>query len=418
MSMRNVPQALLLVLALLVLAPTVLLTGCSGEDAPAEIGAENPKNAGPAPQPADLKKALKDAIDRGIKFIRTHQDPKTGAVRFLADNEKTAHPGLTGMALLCYLRSHRGYTSDDGPFVGRALEWLVSMQKPDGSIYLHDSAQYCTSVALTAIAESGEKRFKGAQQRALDYLVAIQASENTGYRKGDRFYGGVGYGGDERPDLSNTQFGVEAARAAGLPKDHPFFKRAATFAGRTQNYGEGNDQTWKLPSGEVVRPGNDGGAMYLPGESKAGIEVLSDGRKVFRSYGSMSYALLKSYIFCDLKRADPKVQAVARWCQENFALDRHPGFLSGEAGDEPWQGLYYYYFSMARALSVFGEDSWTTEAGVLHDWRSELGAELLSRQGENGSFVNEKSPRWNENAPILCTLYGVLALEECLKALD
>ncbi len=393
------------------------LVACGGEKAQ-DVSADVPAAAEPAAQPKDIRKAIEKAVDRGIKFIRTHQDGKTGAVRFIAEAEKTAHPGLTGMALLCYLRSHRGYTSEDGPFVGRALEWLISLQKPDGSIYLHDSAQYCTSVALTAISESGEDRFRAAKQRALDYLVAIQASEDTGYRKGDRFYGGVGYGGDERPDLSNTQFGVEAARSAGLPADHPFFKRAAIFANRTQNHGETNDQKWKLPSGEMAHPGNDGGAMYLPGESKAGIEVLPDGRKVFRSYGSMSYALLKSYIFCDIKRADPRVKAVARWCQENFSLERHPGFIAGEAGDEPWQGLFYYYFSMARALSVYGQGTWTTKAGVKHDWSRELASELISRQIESGAFLNTRSPRWNENAPILCTLYGVLALEECLKALD
>ena len=406
-------RSLLAVCALFLLA----LGACRGEETQ-EIAVEPLTKAAQVPQPKDVKKAIKSAVDRGIKFIRTHQDGKSGAVRFIAGNEKTAHPGLTGMALLCYLRSHRGYTMADGPFVGRALEWLVSLQKEDGSIYLHDSAQYCTSVALTAIAESGEKRFEGARQRALDYLVAIQASEDTGYSKGDRFYGGVGYGGDERPDLSNTQFGVEAARAAGLPSDHAFFQRAAIFASRTQNHGETNDQEWKSPSGVVVRPGNDGGAMYLPGESKAGIEVLPDGRRVFRSYGSMSYALLKSFIFCDLKRADPRVKAVARWVQENFTLERHPGFMVGDAGDEPWQGLYYYYFSMARALSVYGQDTWTTKAGIKHDWRRELASELISQQIDSGAFLNTRSPRWNENAPILCTLYGVLALEECLKALD
>src|SRR5258706_4295718 len=40
---------------------------------------------------------------------------------------------------------------------------------------------------------------------------------------------------------------------------------------------------------------------------------LPDGRKVARSYGSMSYALLKSFILADLPKDDPRMKACWEW---------------------------------------------------------------------------------------------------------
>jgi hypothetical protein len=63
-----------------------------------------------------------------------------------------------------------------------------------------------------------------------------------------------------------------------------------------------------------VGVGNDGGGFYSPGstagEAKAGFVTLPDGKKIRRSYGSMSYALLKSYAFCKIDRRDPRVRAL------------------------------------------------------------------------------------------------------------
>ena len=206
-------------------------------------------------------------------------------------------------------------------------------------------------------------------------------------------------------------------REAGLPPDHPFYVAAVKFLERCQNWSETNDQVWKDEEGNEVRPGNDGGAIYLPGESKAGIEVLPDGTRVFRSYGSMSYALLKSYIFCNLDRNDPRVKAVARWCASHFELDRHPGFVLGKNGNEPWSGLYYYYYSMARALGAFGQRSLEADDGTKHEWPVELAEKLISLQAPDGSWVNERNGRWQEGSTVLCTAYAVLALEECWKEL-
>jgi Squalene-hopene cyclase C-terminal domain/Prenyltransferase and squalene oxidase repeat len=371
-------------------------------------------------KPQMLMKRIKAAEDRAVRFLRSHQDSETGAVGVMKPvTEETRHPGVTAMAVLGYLGSHRKYSSDDGPMVRNALEWIASLQKDDGAIYERDSVNYVTSLAVLALEASGEERFQGHIERARDFLVRLQSDEDQGYRKEDKFYGGVGYGGDERPDLSNTQFALEAVSAAGLPKDHPFFKAALTYLERCQNLSEVNDQVWKDKDGKEVRPGNDGGAIYLPGESKAGVAEMPDGSRVFMSYGSMSYALLKSYLFCGLDRRDRRVKAVADWTRKNFVLDRHPGFRAGSQGNEQYQGLFYYYMSLARCMGVMRESSFTDEAGVKRVWAAELAEKLLSMQDpDDGSFVNARNERWQEGFKVIATGYALLALQECRRDLE
>ena len=71
----------------------------------------------------------------------------------------------------------------------------------------------------------------------------------------DKYYGGIGYGGDERPDLANLQFAIEALKASGVSMDNPVWAKAIRFVERTQNRSESNDQSWVK---------DDGGFIYSP----------------------------------------------------------------------------------------------------------------------------------------------------------
>ena len=190
-------------------------------------------------------------------------------------------------------------------------------------------------------------------KRAQGFLVNLQADEGEGYSADHPFYGGIGYGGDERPDLSNLQMALEALVASGLEEDHVAFDRAVRFLERCQNRSESNDFELRSAEGKIVS-GNDGGAGYYPGDSKAGFEVLADGTKIPRSYGSMTYALLKGLVFSGLETTDERVQACWKWLSEHYTLDVNPGFEHSSDPTAAYQGLFYYFHSMARALSVFG----------------------------------------------------------------
>ena len=77
--------------------------------------------------------------------------------------------------------------------------------------------------------------------------------------------------------------------------------------------------------------------------------------------------------------------------------------------------MYYYYFTLAKALHVYGEPVITTPDGVRHDWRVELIDRLKELQHPGGEWVGQK--RWMEDNPILTTSYGVMALQQAADSL-
>ncbi len=78
----------------------------------------------------------------------------------------------------------------------------------------------------------------------------------------------------------------------------------------------------------------------------------------------MTYAGLKSMIYAGLTSKDPRVKAAFEWIQRHYTVETNPGL--GQ------QGLYYYYHTFAKALSVLKLDTLEDSSGKQHDWRSEL----------------------------------------------
>ncbi|MSR60962.1 MAG: hypothetical protein EXS08_00750 [Planctomycetes bacterium] len=317
--------------------------------------------------------------------------------------------GITAMVAGALLASPAPRSAEVEQASAQALDYLVALQKPDGSIHEGQMANYVTSAAVLALSRSGRAADREHITRAAQFLRALQADEGEGYAQGDRYYGGVGYGGDERPDLSNLQMALEALHTAGTTADDPAFQKALVFLQRCQNRSESNDLA-VVSDGKTYASGNDGGASYGPAESKAGYVELPDGRKVPRSYGSMSYALLKGYLFAGLSKDDARVQAVWKWLRENYTLDVNPGFQSSDDPTASYQGLFYYFYTMAKALDLFGEEALVDGAGHAHAWREELAGRLLAMQRQDGSWVNENAARWFEGNPVLATAYAMLTL--------
>ncbi len=206
-----------------------------------------------------------------------------------------------------------------------------------------------------------------------------------GYSPKDWFYGGIGYGGDERPDLSNTFIALDALTTTDLPEHSKSWDKALRFLERCQNYST-NDQSWA---------GNDGGFIYYPGKSQAG------GTK---SYGSMTYSGLLSYTYCGLEKDDPRVQAAVNWIREHYTVEENPSMGK--------RGRYYYYFVMAKSLSAYGERVIVDSRGVSHYWADELTDKLIHLQHQEGYWVNEDST-WMEDNKALVTAYALIALEHC-----
>lgn len=366
-----------------------------------------PRGAEPLPALRVVDRAQVDAaVLRGARFLIAAADDG----RWGAPGQPDA--GITAMVLGALQAVPRPRPADVQQVIDSGLEWIAGLQREDGSIHQGRLANYVTSACVLALARSGREAYRPILDRARAFLVELQADEGEGYSADHPFYGGIGYGGDERPDLSNLQMALEALVASGLDEDHQAFRRAVSFLERCQNRSESSDLEVLGPEGVIVA-GNDGGASYYPGDSKAGFEVLEDGRRIPRSYGSMTYALLKGYVFAGLDKEDPRVKACWDWLQEHYTLDVNPGFEHSADPTAAYQGLFYYFHSMSRALAVFGTEVVVDSDGRAHHWRAELAGRLIAMQSKlDGSWVNQNAARWYEGNPVLATSYALLTLAE------
>lgn len=357
-----------------------------------------------APKPP----AVNEAYERGVDYLAS-QLGESGMWEAFGQPE----PGISALAARAMLGSAR---PEMRAKAGPVLDQLLALQKPDGSIHAGRVAVYTTSIAIGALAARGNDADLEAIVKAANYLRITQADEGEGYSEDDKFYGGIGYGNDLRPDLSNLQYALQALKESGAKSDDPAFQRAIKFLERSQNLREVNPKAYYNgeDDNKLVVSGDDGGAIYYPGNSMAGYVELADGTLVARSYGSMTYALLKCYLFAGLDATDPRVAAAIAWIERNWTVEVNPGFDSLRDPRAAAQGLYYYYLSLAQCLSETGMKFVTTPDGKKHDWRLELQRKLLDVQLEDGSWINEAAPRWWEGNPVLCTGYALNALHASL----
>ena len=112
----------------------------------------------------------------------------------------------------------------------------------------------------------------------------------------------------------------------------------------------------------------------------------------------------RGVIQAGVDKEDPRIEAAMGWISANYDLSSNPGIGSS--------GLYYYYHTFAKTLSVAKIDMIKDNDGKEHDWRKELIVALRERQGRNGSWTNENE-RWLEGDPNLVTAYALLALSHC-----
>ncbi len=358
---------------------------------------------------ADRAKA-QAAIEQGARYLlsKSHDGLFDGR-----PGEPNA--GITSMAIGALLCTSEPRKPEMQAAIDKGLAWLVSLQKPDGSIHDGALANYTTSAAIMALARANRPEHKAVIQKARDWLISLQADEAEGFSPDHPFYGGNSYGDEQRPDLSNVQFALEALSASGLEKGNDAYKRALKFLERCQNRSESNDIKIADIDGKTVVSGNDGGASYAPGISKAGFIDLGNGQKVARSYGSMSYALLKGYVLCGLPKDDPRMQACWEWLRKNYTLDINPGYEATSDPVAPYQGLFYYFHTMAKTLDVYGEETITDASGKANPWRKQLCGRLVAMQHkDDGSWVNDNASRWWEGNPELATTYALLALDAAL----
>lgn len=367
----------------------VALSVLTGSMQPAQ--AQTPDGAAPAAAtkpPADSQVA--EMVSRGIRYLESQQAP---------DGSFNSRVGIgpTALATLALLRN--GRTPKD-PVVAKGLAYLTQFVQDDGGIHPPRSrlSNYETCVTVLCLeAANQDGKYDKIIEGASRYLRTGIWDEGEGKQKADPSYGGAGYGGQSRPDLSNTSFLIDALKASGVKEDDEAMQKALVFVSRCQNFESEHNNT---PFAGKI---NDGGFYYTPVVGEQGADRQSpDGG--LRSYGAMTYSGLKSMIYAGVDKDDPRVKAAVTWISKYYDLDSNPGM--GEAG------LFYYYHTFAKALDALGTEQITDADGKAHNWKRELIEALAKRQQKNGSWVNA-NPRWLENDPTLVTSFCLLALSYC-----
>jgi len=352
--------------------------------------------------------AAQTAIAHGVDFLRTTQNE---------DGSWTPQPGpaITAMAVNVMIDS--GIVPTNDPQIDKAIRYILSHVKDDGGIHAGILANYNTAICLSALDLVRDREgMEDVIQNAQDFLRGIQwdgqaDTQGNIVDESHPFFGGAGYGKHGRPDLSNTQIMLQGLYDSGLDCKDPAFIRALVFISRCQGIKS------NTPFAELIE--DDGGFIYATSvnkdmigvpQSMANPEMVDEakaGRPVsgLRTYGSMTYAGFKSYLYAQLDRDDPRVVEALNWISQNYTLDKNPGM------PEPikQQGLYYYYMTFARALDAYGQTTIQTADGVQHDWKNDLIDALASRQLDDGSWLND-ADRWMEGDPNLVTCYALIAL--------
>ena len=345
------------------------------------------QNAAPAASTlsAATRAQAMTSLKKGSAFLKKDQG---------ADGLWDKNIGLSGVAVMAIMNEPGTTKAEALKTVGKTLDAMAKLAKPDGGLYEEAIPHYITAVCVSALAAGGRPQDQPLVKAGAKYLVENMLDEGEGIAKSDFWYGGMGYGGQTRPDrkadIISLEYALRAMHDAELPANDAAWQKAITFLQRTQNHSETNDQKWAA---------NDGGFVYYPGFS-----YNTEGTT--KSYGSASYAGVLSYTWANLKKNDPRVQSAMKWIRDNYNVDENPGV--GQ------KAVYYYYMVMAKALSAAGETTFTDATGRKHNWREELAQKLISLQHADGSWVNPVKDEMQDN-PHLVTAFVMAAFEAILK---
>jgi squalene-hopene/tetraprenyl-beta-curcumene cyclase len=353
-----------------------------------------------------LKLEIQGRIDRGVAWLVSQQKESGG----FGDE---SYPAFTALALSAIMGDPAREGSTEVPeAAAKGYEHLLSLQKRDGGIYVKGMGTYNTALGLMALLHRvDDPRFERAIREARRFLVNQQADFDAKGVTDNELDGGIGYGGTyAHSDLSNTHLAMEALfysrqaladrpGGAGMELD---WDAALTFVTRTQNVAQ-NDLPYL-----AIKDEDRGGFVYFPGDSKAGDEEVGD-KVALRSYGSMTYAGLLSFIYAQVDESDPRVAAARDWLARHYTVKENPGMEA--------QGLFYYYHTMAKALAVSNIDKLSLADGSKVDWKQQLALAIFDAQRPDGSWINAGSSRWMEDNPVLVTGYALLALEHIAREL-
>ena len=191
---------------------------------------------------SDLEGLRRQMIQDGVAFLATRQS-ESGSF------SESPRVGI-GPTLIAAMGLLRAGVNLDEPVLAKTMKFLEKSVHEDGGVYsdgMHLSTyESCIGLVCFMLANerAGDGRYDEIIKNAEKFVRSSQFNSANGVTKNDEYFGGVGYGADSmtRPDLSNTQFFIEALREVGAGEDDPAIQDALVFVSRCQNL-ESTDST-------------------------------------------------------------------------------------------------------------------------------------------------------------------------------
>ncbi|MBP7276429.1 MAG: terpene cyclase/mutase family protein, partial [Kiritimatiellae bacterium] len=327
-----------------------------------------------------LRREARAAVERGLKWLSARQNE--GGHWSNAD-----HPALTALPVWAYVRAGR----TESPEVQKAVRYIAGCARDNGAIFVEARpgeggglANYNTAISMVALHLAGGPEHAEKVRRARAFIARTQ------HLGGDIYYGGMGYdegSGRAYADLSNSYTAYEAMRMTesvedlrkpGEAKADLDWKAAEQFIQRSQNDARFNTQPWATDD-----PEDRGGFAYRPDQTRSGTVTNAQGQVKFRSMKGMTYAGLLSYIYADVDRTDPRVEATVDWVALHWGLSSNNSTTGGtEQADtqDDREGLFYLYHVMSKGLQAYGRDVFRPAGRAPFNWRKDLIERLISLQ--------------------------------------
>lgn len=306
-----------------------------------------------APDPTEV-----DALQAALTWLARHQAPdgrwwadgkacpdESGCPADSREGIVLFDPGVSALALLALFAG--GHTTSQGhhpQVVALGLRYLLSLQKPDGSIgYTTPTTIYNHAIATLALSEaynaSGDPALREPLERAVEFCVKAQ-NPNLGWKYGIK---------SGRNDSSVTAWmlqALSAAQRAGV--DVP----EEAFAGGLRWFDRATDS-----AGTVGYESPGGGGSVLPQEKDR----------------PDLPAMTAASVLCQLLAGERVSKDDVRKGRK-IVWQSPPSW--GSRGDSV---NYYYWYLGAQALAAFGKPTGETAL-----WRSALVKTLLAEQETAG----------------------------------
>jgi hypothetical protein len=354
-------------------------------------------------------KGSESAVNAALRWFKKHQspngmwdaekyfqncteDPKCEPGTVGGQGAENVNVAMTGYALLCFLGAGFDHKTPNTykPVVKKGIDWLLSMQKPDG---LLGTRNYEHPIAVMALAEAyamtSDPDLRKPAQLGVDMIVQRQNQAEAG---------GYGLGWDyqnpgKRNDASVTGWNVMALKSAyagGLTVGNAMegAKQWLELAWKANNDGKEGRPNW-----QKLDPYKD--------ESLFSYAFTTGATEVSKEFGHQRLAPvgLVCAVFLGHRAGDPMLETLANFVMNKQTPKAYP------------TNTYYMYYN---TLGIFqlGTDSprWKTWNSVVRDML--VGAQRKGDGCFDGSWDWERTNfHGHEIGRVLSTAYNTLCLE-------